>query len=165
MAFQHSEWRRYLCLVCYFAQVHVTPASLRPVRQERTPNTGIHGDIALILLVQIIRGQHLCESPQIIALVLSVDKSNIARFWQQLIGIRLAIEDEEKVRGIVQRMGDVELEVLPCEFRLEVCVENQRAIGDVVCLIGVGCLVCESWIFRRRGFRDGNRSNVLVGAA
>lgn len=98
----------YLCIIGHLAEIPLAPAIRRPIRDERTANTRIHCNILLILLVEIIGRQDLRERTQIIAIVLPPHESDIARDWQQQIGIRVAIEDEQEIGRVVERVLEVE---------------------------------------------------------
>lgn len=122
-----GERASYLDLIAELPQIHLAPACLGPVRQERTPYTGIKKDVSLVIFIyryfRIRRRrplQHLCISTQIVTIVRPLDVSDICLVRQQCPSIRLAIHNEDKIGSAVQTVLDEELQIRTRHGRLRV---------------------------------------------
>lgn len=100
------------------------------MRQKRAPHTRIHQYEALIRLPQRLRAilplraQHLPMAPQIKTRVRAFNNLHVRPIvWDDFFGyVRLAVQDEDEVRGVVQAVPHEEFEVASPVLSFEVCV-------------------------------------------
>jgi hypothetical protein len=171
----------YLDLVGETVQVGVGPALSAPARHEWATDTGIHKNVALILIPQqhvIPRADHALRllnwtiladpslttkyaiqdlimrseieagvwpllDKDILLVALGDDVAQVLRNLlvledDRLVRVRLAVEDEDEVRRVVQRVVHKELEVCARERGFVVCVGDERAlvVGRRCCIEG-----------------------------
>ena len=117
-----------LDLVRHAIQVHVAPALLAPVRQERAPDTGVHGNESRVLLPQVILAQHLTQGAEVVAGILRAGYDlDVVLLGDDVGDVSRAVEDEDEVGGTVEALADEEAEVLARGLGLRVDVDDKRA--------------------------------------
>lgn len=98
----------HLDFICDLPQIHIAPASRRPHRQKRTPNTGIHKDKPLICLIETVFCENLGVCAKVIAIILALHDSDIRLIRDERSSAGLAIHDKHEVGGLMEAMRQEE---------------------------------------------------------
>lgn len=126
----------YLDFVGNPSKIHVCPARLGPIWHKRSANGRIQHNELLVSLVEIICGEHLSVSANVVAIIRSLDYPDVELLWNKFYSICLSIENEDKVRRSIEAVSKKKFEVLSGILALlhrlpvGVGVENKRSFGN-----------------------------------
>lgn len=108
---------------------YVTPASWAVDGEEGPADAGVHGDKALVLLPQVVLGQHFTVGAQVIAGIRAVHDAHVGQVLRdQVRRSGIAVEDEDEVGRAVQALGNEELEIGPRIWALGIRIQDERSI-------------------------------------